>query len=815
VYRESHRYSRILLVGALLTALAMVLGGQLFVTDANALTSDQQTIFGPRDYIRTTATPVDVTATYSGDGYTDARLVVTPPSGHPGTTSAVITVDGKTVVAPADFTGQWTRIERPIDLRAVSEIIVEVRGEPGSGLTAAVTATPLEESVNPLDVFLPDDALAMTGVDPNGLNAVDSTLTFTLSAGQFSLNPDDTSVSVNGKTVPASQVNVTATTVTVQGGLADGRDDIAFNSMDADGRQLYHNAVVWAGSATLPIRLLDESGEPFTQPTAVTLSLADDHSVSATATTSTGSASFADVPNRTMLVDAVAVGNIRGSVGGVLTDGTLTVVMRGFGPPSPIDNNDFSQGTAGWDIGTAPVSLINHQEDVGPAPSSATQPAVASLTSGPQVLPAERRADARQAASTPESQTAVSTAATLVDQDLQLGTSGQGEQGISRTFTTDPGVSAVRLRYRFVTSEVPGGYFGTQYNDYFRVSLRSQQGGGNAQESNSMNAMGLATFDGGGATGWRDVTLPVDEAGGTIAVNLAVANVADGILDSAVIVDFVEQIKVRVLPTLSWNSTTGGLDLRYTVQGDKVPTARNITVQFATGPTYAARTGAILFTKAVPVGTAVGSYGPFHIGGDALSNAAAGVTHLVAASNQSDYGAVPDVRIGFGTNANPAVVSKAMITLIKNSLRVAGQAQATITSTARTPEQQAQAMFTNLTNPAHTIAQNIATQHTIYSAAGDAVINTFATDVAGMTLAQVQAASARIRGDMVTTIKARGCLNVSHHCADPAELSVVDIGAGAFNNTNGALFVAAATARGARVIDERRTNSCYHLELHG
>lgn len=103
----------------------------------------------------------------------------------------------------------------------------------------------------------------------------------------------------------------------------------------------------------------------------------------------------------------------------------------------------------------------------------------------------------------------------------------------------------IKVRYRFVTSEVPGGYFGTRYNDYFSVSIRSQGGSGNITESNSMNGLGLGAFDASGATAWRDATLNVSE-NDVVQVDITVANVADGLLDSHVIVDFIEESTLKI-----------------------------------------------------------------------------------------------------------------------------------------------------------------------------------------------------------------------------------------------------------------------------
>ena len=61
----------------------------------------------------------------------------------------------------------------------------------------------------------------------------------------------------------------------------------------------------------------------------------------------------------------------------------------------------------------------------------------------------------------------------------------------------------------------------------------------------------------------------------------------------------------------------------------------------------------------------------------------------------------------------------------------------------------------------------------------------------------------------------QGPSNVSKHCADPATMNVVDISANSFNDNNGPLFVKAAQSdsRVSKVIDERTTNNCYHLQI--
>jgi hypothetical protein len=654
--------------------------------------------------------------------------------------------------------------------------------------------------VNPLDVFLADDALTMTGVDVHGFNDVASAITFRLATSAFSLDPGDTVVTVNGAAVAAAQVAVAAGSVTVAGALVDGRNEIRFAGTDRDGRGLHHQAVVWAGSGDLAVRLVDQAGDDFTQAADVKLVSADDEAVGAAAVTSDGAATFANVPDRTMLVEATAAGNLRGALGAILADGPITLTMKGIGPASAVQNDDLAQGTAGWEVGSAPVTIVDHIEQLGPARAAS---ATSARSAGARMRP-RRGAGAAASASAGDAD---------VDNDLSLGTAGKGEQAVSRTFTTAPGVSAVRVRYRFVTSEVPGGWFGSKFNDYSRVTLRSERGGGVASQSSSVSGLRLAAFDADGSTAWRDITLSTDVVGDTVAVDLAVANVADEYLDSQVVVDFVEEIGSRVIPSLTWNGTTGGLDLRYTVTGAAVASDRDVTVTFGDGPAYADRTGHALFTHTVAADTQPGTYGPFHVDGATLAGAPAGTTHLVAASDETDTGALPDAQVAFGTNADPAAVSAAMLSAVRDSARVAGQAVVTITATARTPQDQARAMFEGLTSSAHTTQQNIDAQHDVYPAAGDAVIDVFASDVAGLTPQQIQSHGTQIRADMLDAIGAQGCRQVTNHCADPAQPSIVDVGSAAFTTGNGPLFAGAARSRVTRLVDERDTNGCYHLEL--
>lgn len=369
-----------------------------------------------------------------------------------------------------------------------------------------------------------------------GFNPAGSPLTFQLSCPNLAIGPDTLIVYDNGTPVPFVSMMVTDDSVTLPAGVSSGRHELILLAQDVYEYTIRAEFEIWAGTFSVPVLVLDENGAP-TGGVEVTATLADDPEFSATLVTdSSGQGTFFNLPNRSYNIVARASGNRFATQPTSVFDGTAVLRLQDFEPASPIDNNDFVLGTSGWVIGTSPVAIVPHVEG-SPFGLSTTE-----AVSAP-----ERTAEASAAASASllvadESGTEASSVAEAeTDLDLVLNTAGEGQQSISRTFEVEAGTRSVTVRYRFITSEVPGGWFGSEFNDFFNVTIRSQQGGGAVSDGNSMNGLGLAAFDAGGATGWFESELPVDVEGDTIQVNVAVANVADGLFDSQVVVDLVQE----------------------------------------------------------------------------------------------------------------------------------------------------------------------------------------------------------------------------------------------------------------------------------
>jgi hypothetical protein len=121
------------------------------------------------------------------------------------------------------------------------------------------------------------------------------------------------------------------------------------------------------------------------------------------------------------------------------------------------------------------------------------------------------------------------------------------------------------------------------------------------------------------------------------------------------------------------------------------------------------------------------------------------------------------VKISFGPNAKREFVSAQARTVIEDILQASGLSSCLISSTARTPADQARIMYGNIET------HGVDNQKALYAAAGDMVIDAYSqAKKAGKTPAQIKAA-------MEAKIISIGPAKVSRHCADPKKLVVVDI----------------------------------------
>jgi hypothetical protein len=624
--------------------------------------------------------------------------------------------------------------------------------EPPPTTPPPTTPPPPEElPENPCDLPLPFDALQLVGLTSTAFNPQTVTARFQLQEATFQPGRSDFRLSINNVSTSIDPAAVSANEVVTTLMLNDGSNDIEFAGFDSFQRPVSFKKRYWAGTNALTVQAVDGANAPVLGAVDVAVKLSDDQDVSSSLSTTTGSATFQNIPSRTVLITARTAANLAGTAGELGSAGTISVPMFSFSLASTIANNDLSQGLAGWVVNNLTASIVPHQEGF-------SSPAVAASSNN----------------------------------DVRLVTSGQGPQFLSRTFQTDVQTTKVTVRYRFITSEVPGGYFGSTYNDYFSVMVRSSSTGSIINEYNSMNGLGLGAFDGSGATSWREQTLPVNNGGDSVAVvanggetvqvDVSVANVADAVLDSQVIVDFIEERKDKVTPKLSWDAVDGGLRLDYTVKSE-LQAPVTITVSWAKGSTYADRI-ASFFTYDVPAGTPIGKGKPQYISGTSLYNPPSGTTHVVASVSETNFVAVRDVQVSPLVTESFAINIK-MVEIIKYGFRAAGMKEGLISRASATPKSQAKAMFDNLVGGG-TLK---------YGPGGTAVIGRYRELTKDMTTAEILAAATEIKAAMEDKIiELGGCQKVTRHCADPLSLSVVDVGKSQFKPfKNGIVLYMAAT----------------------
>ena len=209
------------------------------------------------------------------------------------------------------------------------------RAQANLGASAPVPDSGVEK--DPLELSLPIDALQLVKAPPSTFNSQNG-LIFSLTGSSFDLTTADVVLTINGARVAASAINIAHHLLTANITLANGRNDVSLKAYDVEGRPVYFNGRLWAGSSTLSVRLVNPDGTIFTAGATVTASLSDDPTITAQATTVNGVAMFTSMPARTILIKAKGSGNETGSAGVIGTFGTVVVKMLGFKAPSSVPN---------------------------------------------------------------------------------------------------------------------------------------------------------------------------------------------------------------------------------------------------------------------------------------------------------------------------------------------------------------------------------------------------------------------------------------------------------------------------------------------
>lgn len=137
----------------------------------------------------------------------------------------------------------------------------------------------------------------------------------------------------------------------------------------------------------------------------------------------------------------------------------------------------------------------------------------------------------------------------------------------------------------------------------------------------------------------------------------------------------------------------------------------------------------------------------------------------------------------FGPNAKSSDVTPYSLGVLRDVMSAAKVAKVTISSTQRSPADQARVMYNNCET------QGVAAQKKLYKEPGQAVIDVY---VAGKAASKSPDA---IKADMTAKINELGPMNVSHHAADPKVLNVFDVAPSSVANVDSFQKAAKADAR--------------------
>lgn len=161
---------------------------------------------------------------------------------------------------------------------------------------------------------------------------------------------------------------------------------------------------------------------------------------------------------------------------------------------------------------------------------------------------------------------------------------------------------------------------------------------------------------------------------------------------------------------------------------------------------------------------------------------------------------ISNITLTYGPNANESVVSALAVTVVKECLATAGETSGTISSTARTAEDQARVMYDNLEST------SVATQKALYGPNGDAVIDVYVASKAA------NKSATEIKADMLAKINELGAPNVSKHCADFAVMTVLDVAPSSITNKDAFIAAALADARVTKFL-QPPNDPGYHFEI--
>lgn len=166
------------------------------------------------------------------------------------------------------------------------------------------------------------------------------------------------------------------------------------------------------------------------------------------------------------------------------------------------------------------------------------------------------------------------------------------------------------------------------------------------------------------------------------------------------------------------------------------------------------------------------------------------------------------ILIDFGPEADASVVSNYSLSVVHDAMVASGVKRLTISSSARTPQKQAGAMFDKIHS-----RDDLERERSQYGPAGQAALDAFET---GKKAGQTDAAIQSNMANAITKAKAAGKDGLKH-VSDPSTTNVIDISQRSIPKTERSAFVSALQIDSR--IDQKRffkppkDKDVYHIEI--
>ncbi|KAJ3101336.1 hypothetical protein HDU97_001430 [Phlyctochytrium planicorne] len=365
-----------------------------------------------------------------------------------------------------------------------------------------------------------------TSIVPKGFNIPDTPFGVIIPCGHINAKTLEVYLVQENKTTAVVVDDVTDSGFRIPKGMPAGIHTLLVIADRVDGLDSFSDVVTLTfGSLQLQIAIVMPDGVTPAPNVTATITIITHPGFQITNfTDEKGWADLNHLPPGQSLTLEITLGELARSI--VVKPDYVRVIfrLRELGEPSDVDNMDFSLGLEGWDIDTTPgvTRLLDHENN------NVTD----HITVKPKGGNTLRRLNVwkRDRPKGP-SPTKVN------KKDIAVTTRGPGTRYAAYTTKVPKGYKAINIEGRFLTYEYPK-YYGKEFDDAYAIIVISKKLGVNTK-SGSMNALPADAFTTNGVYGYTDWILlqaPVDPQGDTVRIELAVSNVADGKVDSSLIV---------------------------------------------------------------------------------------------------------------------------------------------------------------------------------------------------------------------------------------------------------------------------------------